>query len=443
AQATEVALNLMAQGRVPAEQLGQTMDAMTATFLNSKAELLGLAQAANYAVPELTLAGVPIEQQFAALGALAEGGQAGTRGARAVRQIFTTMKKIPFDKKKSALLTEFGVDLNKYFDKGVLKDLTGFIKTMGEANQRSGNSLFAQLFPANAITGIQTLVAQLETIDRVLKAIPNFKNANADLATEKFKGLTGAVRQLSSVWSELGIAFGESGAGKAVEGGIRRVSDMLTDLRNALVVGSFLEELFDPVALSLRVTMLAQRITSALMTAVVEAMKSALNSLSSWLGGEGTAGQWLSEKLGIEKLIGGLDTLGSVIDVELDARLQTVRDRVANRDLQKKYGAFAPEGYREFLRQNAGGIAIPQPLSMGALPTQNLRPEAIPRAEAQRIKVESEFKGTIEPLFVQFGKAIVEVRGNGGVLGSTSLSPSSNAPRGISTSEAGQVAPGR
>lgn len=438
AKATEVTLNLMAQGRVPAEKLRETMDAMTATFLNSKSELLGLAQAANYAVPELTQMGVPIEQQFAALGALAEGGQAGTRGARALRQVFTTMKKIPFNEKKAGLLKQFGVDLKKYFDKGQLKDFTGFIKAMGEAEERSGNSLFARLFPANAITGMQTLVAQIETLERVLRAVPNFKGVNTELSAEKFKGLTGAFRNLASSWSELGIAFGESGTGKYVEQAVRNITSLIDELGASLKIGSFIEELFDPAAMALAAGSIGLRIQSTITRGVIEGIQGFLNTMSEFVG-LGAAGDWIVEGLGLNELMANLDAAIEKLDGARGDRLQTVRDRVAHLGLDKRVGKFSIEGFRKMMDE----VQWPKEISLPTVPQMPMpapNPNRIP-ASMGEMKVQTEMRGNIDPLQVNVtAPPSISLRlPNGMVAGSIPMGASSNAPRGVSAQDAGSV----
>ncbi len=81
------------------------------------------------------------------------------------------------------------------------------------------------------------------------------------------------------------------------------------------------------------------------------------------------------------------------------------------------------------------GPALPPPA-----PAPN--PNRVPQAAAERIKVESQIRGEIAPLQVTATPITVNVRGtvNGPVAGSGSGTLTTNAPRGVSTAEAGQAA---
>jgi hypothetical protein len=348
------------------------------------------------------------------------------------------MQKLPFDKKKAGLIEKFGVDVQKYFDKGKLKDFTGFIKAMGEAEERSGNSLFARLFPANAITGMQTLVAQQETLARVLKAVPNFQGVNADLSTEKFKGLTGAFRQLSAAWSEMGVAFGKSGAGQYVEQAVRNITSLVTELGASLNIGSFIEELFDPASMAMAASSIGLRIQSTITRGVVGGIQGFLNTMTEAVG-LGAGGDWIVKGLGLETLMDRLDQSIKTVDDARGMRLQTVRDRVAQRGLNERVGEFSAEGYRKMI----SGVKLPddpvaaEDPNKSFLPTRN--PNRIPQAAGERIKVESTMKGQIEPLAVTVTapNTITLRLPNGMIAGSVPVGASSNAPRGVSAIDHG------
>jgi TP901 family phage tail tape measure protein len=85
---------------------------------------------------------------------------------------------------------------------------------------------------------------------------------------------------------------------------------------------------------------------------------------------------------------------------------------------------------------------LPMP-SRAVLPLPNA--SAIPQAEGNRVRVESQIRGEIAPLTVTATPLTVTVKGtvNGQVTGSGTTSLTTNAPRGVSTQEAGQAAPGR
>lgn len=329
-KATNVALNLMAQAQIPAKDLGQTMDFLTATFLNSKSELLELAQASKYALPILTKYGVPIQEQFAALGALSEGGLAGTMGARGLRQIMTSMTKIPFNKKKAGLLKQWGLDLKKYFSKGKLRDFPGFVEALAAADSKSGNTLIPRLFPTNAITAMQTLIAQMETFRRVRESMKNSTGINADIALSRFKGLTGAIKEASAAWSELGIMFGEAGAGQAVEKTVRSITETIKSFRDSLNFASLIEEMMDPKLIFARAGQITANLSIGIMQILAGALEAALNRLGS-IFGSSNLGQSARSALGLDHMIAKLrEAREKAIDLG-DRRLETVRSQVRSR----------------------------------------------------------------------------------------------------------------
>ena len=329
-KASNVALNLMAQAQIPAKDLGKTMDFLTATFLNSKSELLELAQASKYALPILTRFGVPIQEQFAALGALSEGGISGTMGARGLRQIMTSMVKIPFNKKKAGLIGKWGLDLKKYFTKGKLTNFSGFIEALAVADKRSGATLIPQLFPSNAITSIQTLIAQMETFRRVRASMKGSSGINADIAKSRFKGLEGAIKQLSAAWSELGITFGESGTGKIVEAAIRGVTTSIQSLRESLGFSSLLEEMLDPGLIAARIAQIGATIQINLTNMFAGVFEAVLNKIGSLLGA-GPLGQHLRQYLGIDAMLDRIREARDDVGKYAKRRTDSIRKEIKSR----------------------------------------------------------------------------------------------------------------
>lgn len=109
-------------------------------------------------------------------------------------------------------------------------------------------------------------------------------------------------------------------------------------------------------------------------------------------------------------------------------------------------GAASPS--EEWYAQMAGRISAfnlpPLPAAAGAVggvPLPSPNPDRIPQAAAERVQIESTIRGEIAPLQVTATPITVHVTGqvNGPVTGTGSGSLSTNAPRGVSTSEAGST----
>lgn len=85
-----------------------------------------------------------------------------------------------------------------------------------------------------------------------------------------------------------------------------------------------------------------------------------------------------------------------------------------------------------------GGANMPY-MPPATAPAPN--PDRIPQAAAERVQIESTIRGEIAPLQVTATPITVHVTGqvNGPVTGTGSGSLSTNAPRGVSTSEAGST----
>lgn len=103
----------------------------------------------------------------------------------------------------------------------------------------------------------------------------------------------------------------------------------------------------------------------------------------------------------------------------------------------KMFGSTTqPSPSDEWYAQMAGRISA---FNLPPLPAPN--PDRIPQAAAERVQIESTIRGEIAPLQVTATPITVHVTGqvNGPVTGTGSGSLSTNAPRGVSTSEAGST----
>lgn len=112
-------------------------------------------------------------------------------------------------------------------------------------------------------------------------------------------------------------------------------------------------------------------------------------------------------------------------------------------------GASAPsQQWFDAMNQRIGAFNIPplpQPAAAGGPPLPAANPARIPQAAAERLRVESQITGNIDPLQVTVSPVPVNVTVTGQVngpltgTGSGTGSATTNAPRGVSTSEAGQA----
>jgi len=324
-KASKSVLNIMALGKVKPENLTKVIDALTASFLSAKVEMTELAQAAPYLMPKLTNLAVPINQQFAALSALAEGGQSGSRGARGLAMAITQIQKAPFMKKQSGLMKKYGFKSGQFFGSdGKLKDLFGLLKHIKDVEARSGGEFMSQFFPANALRVMESLINNLHIYERVMKNIPKLDGVAEDIAQSKFKGLIGSTKQLNAAWSELGVTFGESGPGKFVENAIRQITDAVNSFRNSIKMGTLIEELFDPKMIFLRAGQATASLAIGFTQIVSGALAAALNRVGS-LFGNSQMGNQLKSWLGLDDLVKRLRSARDYASGEAGERLSRVR----------------------------------------------------------------------------------------------------------------------
>jgi TP901 family phage tail tape measure protein len=438
---TDQVLNIMAQAKIPAEKLKQTTNQLYSSFINAKAELGQLATAAGYGLTQMTDAGITTEQGFATLAAMSQGGQIGSKSGRGFAMALSSLGKAKFSKQKQGVMKRYGFDIDEYFSKGRLKNAESFTRLMEKLSQihKKDATFLPQLFPANADRAIRAAIVNYETFNKVLSENKRLSTSNAasEDAAARFRGLSGAVRQLGAAWSELGIAFGKSGVGQVVERAVRGITSAFSGMSEALDAGAFLEQLLDPALLAGRIAILGVRMGQALAKAMLGAVQSAMNAVSETLGA-GRLGDWFREWTGFDEKMAEVDERLARIGKKMTGRQEYINERARvaksrghEKLMAKRHGAFDRQSYGKFI----SGADF-SGLRNNAAPPPQFR---IPQAAAERVQIENSVS-----VQTDFAPATVNVTGRleglAGVAAMINGSGKLQANRGTASSEAGTVA---
>ncbi len=209
ASAADIVSNVMSGMGIAVEDLGETVDVLTAAFTSANTDLTQLGQAMKFAGPVASDFGLSIAETAGALSLL---GNAGIQASMAGTSLRNILNRLVRDGEK------FGINI---FDStGKMKSFAGIIEAVDQAALSATERI--KLFgdragPAMSVflrTGSKAIREFIEELDD--------HGIASRIATIQMRGLAGAVKRLESAWEGLQIAIADE-----------RMLKMLSDLADA------------------------------------------------------------------------------------------------------------------------------------------------------------------------------------------------------------------
>lgn len=209
AEAADIVSNVMSGMGIDVEDLGETVDILTAAFTSANTDLTQLGQAMKFAGPVASDFGLSIAETAGALSLL---GNAGIQASMAGTSLRNILNRLVRDGEK------FGINI---FDStGKMKSFAGIIEAVDKAALSATDRI--KLFgdragPAMSVflrTGSKAIREFIEELDD--------HGIASRIAEIQMRGLAGAVKRLESAWEGLQIAIADE-----------RMLKMLADLADA------------------------------------------------------------------------------------------------------------------------------------------------------------------------------------------------------------------
>jgi len=193
-----------------AEQTGNVVDVMGASFTSSALNLERFTQSMKFVAPIARAAGFTFEETSAQLAILANNGLSGSLAGNALKNIFLR-------------LGDSNSKLNKSLGRTV-QGLPDMINALREMKDESfGLTEATELLDKRSAPAFLTLINNIENLEEQLDVLNNAEGAVSRMAAIRLDTLEGDFTLLKSASEGLGVAIGE-----VFNGGLRNAIDSLT-----------------------------------------------------------------------------------------------------------------------------------------------------------------------------------------------------------------------
>ena len=160
AEATDIAVKIMAGFGIAAKDFGKTVDVLSVAMTNANTSMVQLGNALKFVGPVASASGYAIEEVTAALMVLANAGLQGEMGGTALRNIMMKLAKPSTE--AADQMEKLGISAIGAF--GQLKPLGSIIDDLNEKLGHLGSGqklkILATMFEARALPGVAALMAQ-------------------------------------------------------------------------------------------------------------------------------------------------------------------------------------------------------------------------------------------------------------------------------------------
>lgn len=231
ASASDTALGIMGGFGLKADELGDVVDTLAATFTNSKVTLSDMSETLKFVGPIARKAGSSLQDVSLFIGLLGDAGIEGSLAGTALRQMFLKLANPTSDAAK--VLRKLNVEVkdakgNFNAPVNILRDMALAMEDLGDADKIKN---IAEVFDTRAATGMAVLmdsiVSDTSRLGDIQAAIANRGGIAAIIQTETLKGAAGEMVKLESAFSALKIEIGETV--------LEQFKDLVVDLRNLSV----------------------------------------------------------------------------------------------------------------------------------------------------------------------------------------------------------------
>lgn len=220
-QAADFASNILAQFKLPVEEMSRVGDVLVNSASAANTSVLQMAEAMKYVGTVSGAAGISIEETAAAIGVLGDRGIQGSMAGTNLRQ--TMLRLLAPTSKAKARFKELGVTLEEMDPTS--NTLISIFERLNEVGFDLADS--TAIFSARTAAAAITMVDSTEKMRELTTANENAEGRAKDLAEMMDSGLKGAMLALKSATEELMLSWGDAGLGGVTK-------KLLTHLTNAI-----------------------------------------------------------------------------------------------------------------------------------------------------------------------------------------------------------------
>lgn len=207
ATAADIATNVLAQNLLKVKDLARVNDVLSLAQAKSNTNILQLAGAMNTIGPTAVGMGIDIELLTASLGTMANAGLKAENAGTLFRNML--LKTAVGAKKNAKTYRSLGINIKDFIDKtGKFKDFTGFIRAMEDASKAGKLTIpiMNKLFGERGFRAAQVLVnAGADSLENFNVALKGAAGTAKEMAERQMAGLSGATKELASVWESFKI----------------------------------------------------------------------------------------------------------------------------------------------------------------------------------------------------------------------------------------------
>jgi TP901 family phage tail tape measure protein len=341
-RAADIATNIMTQWNVPASQLTDVVDVMSATITSSNTNMTQMGDAMKYVAPIAKASGVSIEETAAAIGLLGNAGIQGEMGGTALRNALSRLQNP--SKKSAKLLEALGVTVTDASGK-----MRPFIEVMYEfeaAGITADEAL--QLFGQRAGPAMVSILEQgVKSLDAYAFSLTEVEGVADRISNEILKSFESRLKKVKAAANEAAITIG-------------------TELNRAFIVlGESVIKSFGDTDKFIKMIRDETRELIAVLLRLGSAVKGFKESKSE----QGVAGFW-----GIGFAAGNLLALKDAVDAYGESNLaQTFLDEAAAADEQEKKAKKVADRIKELTDLSAEyGNKLPKSVAEAIATFENL-----------------------------------------------------------------------
>lgn len=235
ARSAEIASSNIAAFGLKAGDAGRVADVFAQAAAASNVDIEDLAEAMKYAAPVAKQFGLSIEDTSAAMGLLGNVGIKGSMAGTTLKNVLLRLAAPASGARK--IFQRLGIEATDSAGNmlGLNKILSNMGKGMKNLPKSTQLAVLDKVFGKEAIAGAGELITQAMTIgsdgksgiEKFTEAMEKSNGAAERMAKTMMSGAPGAIKELSSAFEDLQLAFTESGVLDMFTGLVLKVTDFL------------------------------------------------------------------------------------------------------------------------------------------------------------------------------------------------------------------------
>lgn len=218
AESADVVVKTLAQYNLAVDQSARVADVLVSASDATRASVQSLAAGLSVVGPVAATANISLEETVAALEALAQKGQDGSKAGTGLSAVIASLEKPTPD--ATAALERLGVAQDK-----VRVSSVGLVSALSQLKQANTSDLFS-IFGRESASEGSALIASTEAMKGFGAELANVSGAAAAKAAEIDNSLTGSFERVRRSIESMALAAGRGGLGTAM----REISDFAGDV---------------------------------------------------------------------------------------------------------------------------------------------------------------------------------------------------------------------